>query len=136
MKTPNMMAWCDELATTTDPQATGGLVKDVTPIDSREIRLGYCCLGIGEKKVDPDSHRLDPQEGFGLPSRTFIDWLGITESAQPVASDPVVDWPRALLPYGETVAPACTTLNDGWLLTFKQIADVVRYFGLRTAEVV
>jgi hypothetical protein len=129
MKTPNMMAWCDTLATTTDPQATGTMVDDRYDSNADRTILHFCCLGIGERMANPQSPHLRPNE-WGQASREFIEWLGIYDKESDITfdpegdgADPVLDWPREY-------QTSCAGLNDDWHLTFPQIADMIRYFGL------
>lgn len=120
MRNDNITKWADELATTTEKQATGALV-----LVNRSKTKAYCCLGFGScvtmgdvKIEEPDDaafdfastdHFVDDEaaetikvgeaEVVDLAPREFIEWLGyvLPESETGVSFDVYPDWPTNLL---------------------------------------
>lgn len=147
----SLTRWLDDLAHTTAPQCQGALSKQVLVNADGDLidafgapKVGYCCLGRGDvvRGATTEGHRTEER---ALAGRGFLDWLGfdMTEhddnthecagSECDCEFDLWVAWPdeyRVLL--GEDIVADVATgagLNDGGF-TFKQIADIFRYFGV------
>ena len=94
---PLQREWVKELRTTFFPQGRGNLGCRV---------YGYCCLGIAHMILNPE-HRGHSLYNRGKDSKGHVlsvfdtDRLGLSKSGQ----------------------DNCTNMNDGELLTFKEIAD-------------
>jgi hypothetical protein len=158
----NLDKWIADLRTTDAPQCTGSLSEFVAwtvdpPEDEAEFVeydvVGYCCLGRGEVArgaTFEGQHTV----GMDLATREFIDWLGVEYDEHHDRDvhdgdgsdycncgwDLVLDVPDQysvgtpvtnVLPSRMPVV--ASNLNDSWHLTFPQIADMVAYFGIRTA---
>lgn len=119
----NLERWLNFLATTTLPQTTGQLLE--RGFDSTgEPETAYCCLGIGEGL----RRGMDNVPAASLATQQFGEWLGIGPSQDPRINfpDDMRDRDGALLWH-----TTCSRLNDDLRLSFPQIADTIRYFGLR-----
>lgn len=145
---PHLEEWLVELETTTLPQANGWLSALLDR--GGETLVGYCCLGIGERCRNPHSPTVIEHGTTSLPPPSFFDWLGIDRQRvdnNGESSDVVLDWSLTLYPWreGEPEAEAeawgveidevywvtATMLNDIGHLSFAQIAQCIRYFGIR-----
>lgn len=146
MNMDNVRIWVNELRTTGKPQTTERLART---LDTN--KTGYCCLGIVEVLADsPESDESYDEDGPCFKNdldkypdeNTFADtnlstfgrdWLGVKDD------DPTLDVPGeyigrvARIDGGQGIegAPTCANLNDDWGLSFKEIADMLDYFGLQ-----
>lgn len=121
-----------------------------------------CCLGVGADMVpsvvresygDPETGETLSYDGVStLAPRSFIEWLGLDFTADSSRDDEgydlYVDWPEGLdystrgegsmddyQPYFiDTNTGSLAALNDSGF-TFKQIADIIDYFGVRTTPI-
>lgn len=153
---PHFTEWVDALATTTLPQGIGRLVtiNEVTGVVE-----GYCCLGQGctvmneiprrSRTTDEISREVDwdPAGSFfgwtELAPPEFHVWLGLDEPdgedniavAMPeeygVQGRLITEEPIKVAGHQASVTLTCAAMNDQYLLTFSQIADVLRYFGIK-----
>jgi hypothetical protein len=118
MNTEHVEQWLQELETTELPQVTG-LIAGPAGGGKR----GHCCLGIA------DGLRLgsfDEVLEVPLPDFRLADWLGVADT------NPDLDWPNDLWPReGPGSSVNAAWLNDAAGLSFKQIAQTIRYFGLK-----
>lgn len=135
MNEERLAQWITELRTTEETQCKGQLHVDGD---------GYCCLGIGYKLVPGYSERDLLSKRLAPPS--FLIWLGF-ERVSSLDEDVRIDWQDGLetqgqvstyndedvygggVPYTADMGGAAE-LNDSDF-TFKQIADVLAYFGIR-----
>lgn len=135
MNTEHFNAWLTALETTDAPQTQGQLAEQ-----RDDDVIAYCCLGLGCKvaglpfRPAPDN-RLTVHGFASLPPAEFGDWLGV-ELEDATTADLLIDWPEDLIDnngdsFRDGDERSAVGLNDGLKLTFPQIADVLRYFGIR-----
>lgn len=112
--------WLDELDRTDKVQGKSALACRV---GSEQVR--YCCLGIAELLAGA---KVDEIENMALPmGDRFRMYYGVREG------NFTLDAPRGLVDrdgydfHGKTAS----SMNDGDMLTFKQIAQMFRYFGAK-----
>lgn len=149
MKTPQMIQWAEFLQTTDLPQTKAHL-KEVRLEDGLWETVGYCCLGIGcliagideEIPNENDMDGLNEFAYFGgqqdLAPGEFIQWLGLIGEDQALylgdGSDLWIDGGGYTVRKGDLLevqfTVPLTVLNDDWRLTFAQIGDCIKYFGL------
>jgi hypothetical protein len=145
--TSNQLRWLDELQSTDKEQGSGLLKERVFDLDGKEVDH-YCCLGIAEElagtpaKLDDNIYMFLADIGNGKTNycesgaltRAGRKWLGTT------ASDPACDVPpntyliqgppnRLYTPSEYLYPLTASGMNDSGQFTFKQIADMFRYFG-------
>lgn len=140
----NLEAWLTALETTDKKQGTGKLCST----NVVEGTLRYCCLGLGSEMAGIEAvwpvleYDEEPDYAYfagysDLGPREFIDWLGvpIKDGRERIGEyDLVLDTDLEMtvrLGHG-TQAFTAANLNDGGC-TFAQIAQTIRYFGIRWA---
>jgi hypothetical protein len=124
MNTEHVEQWLQELETTDLPQITGLIAGPACG-----GKRGHCCLGIAEG-LRLGSFTEVPE--VPLAGDELAHWFGLWED-NPALDWPAELWPRASEDSNATPLHAITAawLNDGARLTFKQIAQTIRYFGLK-----
>lgn len=155
-----MSRWTETLRTTTAEQTSSRLTEMEDGMDGTVSRtLRHCCIGVAcmvsglAPKFTGVSNVIDravlgTEARYGkanvskyAPVETH-KWLGtVALDAEPKwsESDIFIDWPRGGEGYedregegsGAILQPSAADLNDALGFTFKQIADVVDYFGVR-----
>jgi hypothetical protein len=139
-RTDRFRKWIRELRTTDLRQAR------------RQLRVGngvpegFCCLGIGYRRMPGYSE--DILRINSLPPAQWYDWLGVPVNEFSRRSvkhglDLYIDWPAPLTqrpndhgwsgPYLSASLGTAATLNDQGF-TFRQIADILDYFGVKEAR--
>lgn len=134
--------WLRTLETTDKPQVKAHLCA----VDD-DNQVGFCCLGIGSVLAGlvPEWSDVDPSapgnyaylaDEADLAPVEFITWLGLEPEDEGGAYDIILDYthemPKAEPDYGVWMLRA-SSLND-WGLTFPQIAQMIRYFGVKGAR--
>lgn len=131
----NLKAWIHELRTTDKYQGQEYLVSSGR--SSNGDNPSFCCLGIGELLRGASFTEMLHSDAAYV-TRDFVDWLGIAVEDEPddwksYSYDLAIDWPRSIVHRDSSVGATCVWLNDNAKLTFSQIADVIEYFGIRSA---
>ena len=152
----NLETWLREMETTDKPQAKQTLCAVVEVQPGGDLTYGYCCLGLGSLMVPTidfvgvsDEDLYEGANGFfdgeaNLAPPSFCEWLGVeirtNADGGQMESDVFIDYPEELRNQpsidgtGKIEGPlrkvaTAAMLNDAGL-TFKQIAQTIRYFGL------
>jgi hypothetical protein len=132
----NLELWLRELETTGSHQAHESLIGEVYPYsdDPEHTEVGYCCLGIGCELMGLP---LPLWQGLSLAPDQFVEWLGIpilsSDLGRPSAGwDIAIDFPEYVEEWVGRGQITAAGLNDTGC-TFKQIAQTIRYFGVRGA---
>lgn len=148
MKNERTLQWAGALYATEIPQ-----VKRYLALRGGDEVTGACCLGIGcltagltpiPTKCGTETESVlvfafDGEDNKQLPPTPFLEWLGLdtlNEGDEPGDDEHTTEW--SLMPEwgvlkdpeGSRYAMTYDNLNDALGLTFAQIADVVRYFGV------
>lgn len=148
----NLTRWVEALRSGYYQQSTGSLCQSEKTEEGTEY-TGYCCLGVAEVL-----RLMDPNPMGGLPHAELAEWLGI--ELDPDALDSPDEWDlriavpstitadqlRDLLDDGDVLTAnyqkllhniqhthqgiTATSLNDEYLLSFKQIANLIEQFGI------
>jgi len=143
----NFDRWVEVLATTDLPQVDSALARRID-----DGVIGYCCLGVGCTLSPELEEYANPGTVHTLPPLAFYEWIGLSIERGPDedveayedrlrdhTADLVIDWPDGFRcqgdPYDERDgyvddSMTAATLNDGGF-SFAQIADCLRYFGVR-----
>lgn len=93
----------------------------------------YCCLGVGCEiaGLNPDTW-----EDEHLAPLALVDWLGVRhvrDYPDEEGWDLYIDFPEDLQPADGSREITAASLNDSGC-TFKQIAQTIRYFGIKYAK--
>lgn len=148
----NLTRWVEALRSGEYKQSIGSLCQNEMTEEGVQY-TGYCCLGVAEMlRLDDD------QPKGGLPHAELAEWLGISLDADAlpspdewdlriaVPSTITADQLRDLLDDGGVLNEnyrkllhniqhthqgiSATSLNDQYLLSFKQIANLIERFGI------
>lgn len=141
----NLETWLREMETTDKPQAEKQLCEVVEVGADGEPKFGFCCLGLGSAIVPSIGFRFNSERPAHVGDMGYFDgeselappafarWLGVEVRGGELDSDVFIDYPSDLADHTTgrplRICATAAMLNDAGL-TFAQIAQTIRYFGL------
>jgi hypothetical protein len=157
MISENFDAWLETLRTTDLPQAREYLANDVWDENQEDVKIGYCCLGIACTMTDIGKKYVQQTGEFPLMPPAVAEWLGLKQlwkdnaegyyedddlerlwNANDDGFDIKLDVPydfsvKYRSPHNNSISSSVAALNDAGF-SFRQIADMITYFGVKTLD--